>query len=80
MVTLPRQRVQEVHLKCIFCVYQHLNTRNKGTIYVPGQIFGKVNPLRLYEYAFPQTCQNIPHFMRPAYGRNVPSDVLAQLR
>ena len=75
MVTLPRQRVQEVHLKCRFCAYQHFNTRNKGTIYLPGQIFGKDDPLRL-----PQTCQSIPHFTRPAYGRNVPSDVLAHLR
>ena len=54
MVTFPRQRVQEVHLKCRFCAYQHFNTRNKGT--------------------------NIPHYARPAYGRNVPSYVLAQLR
>ena len=75
MVTLPRQREQEVHLKCRFCAYQHFNTRNKGMIYIPGQISGKDNPLRL-----PQTCQNIPHFARPAYGKNVPSDVLAQLR
>ena len=75
MVTLPRQRVQEVHLKCRFCAYQHFNTRNKGTIYIPGQIFGEENPLRL-----PQTCRNIQHFARPAYGRNVPSYVLAQLR
>ena len=75
MVTLPRQRVQEVHLKCRFCAYQHFNTRNKGTVYIPGQIFGKDDPLRL-----PQTCWNILHFARPAYGRNVPSDILAQLR
>ena len=34
MVTLSRQRVQEVHLKCRFCAYQHFNTRNKGTIYI----------------------------------------------
>ena len=75
MVTLPRQSVQEVHLKCRFCAYQHFNMRNKGTIYIPGQIFGGDDPLRL-----PQTCQNIPHFARPAFGRNVPSYVLAQLR
>ena len=75
MVTLPRQRVQEVHLKCRFCANQHFNTRNKGTIHIPAQIFDKDNPLRL-----PQTCQSIPHFAKPANGRNVPSDVLAQLR
>ena len=74
MVALPRQRVQEVHLRCRFCAYQHLNTRNKGTIYIPGQIFGKYDPLRL-----PQTCQNILHFARPAYGRNVPGYILGQL-
>ena len=44
MVTLPRQRVQEVHLKCRFCAYQHFNTRSKGTIDIPGQIIGKDNP------------------------------------
>ena len=75
MVTLPRQRVQEVHLKCRFCAHHHFNTINKGTIYIKGQIFGKDDLLRL-----PQTCQNIPHFARPAYGKNVPNDVLAQLR
>ena len=75
MVTLPRQRVQEVHLKCRFCAYHHFNTRHKGTIYIPGQIFGKDAPLRL-----PQTYQNIPHYVRPAYGKNVPNEVLAQLR
>ena len=75
MVTLPRQRVQEVHLKCRFCAYHHFNTRNKVTIYIPGQILSKDDPLRL-----PQTCQNIPHFARPAYGKNVLNDVLAQLR
>ena len=75
MVTLPRQRVQEVHLKCRLCAYHHFNTRSKGTIYIPGWIFSKNDPLRL-----PQTCQNIPHFARPASGKNVPNDVLTQLR
>ena len=54
---------------------KRVNTRNKGTIYIPGQIFCKDDPFRL-----PQICQNIPHFVRPANGRNVPSYVLAQLR
>ena len=75
MVTLPRQRVREVHLKCRFCAFHHFNTRNKGTVYIPGQIFGKDDPLSL-----PQTCQNIPHFARPAYGKNLSKDILAQLR
>ena len=66
MVTLPRQRVQEVHLE---------ETRNKGTVYIPGQIFSKDDPLSL-----PQTCQIIPHFARPAYGKNLSKDVLVQLR
>ena len=74
MVTLPRKRVQEVHLKCRVCSYQHFNTRNQGTIYIPGQIFGEDEPLRL-----PQTCHNRPHFARPGCGRIVPSYVLAQL-
>ena len=70
MVTLPRQRVQEVHLKCRFCAFHH-----KETVYILGQIFSKDDPLSL-----PQTCQNIPHFARPAYGKNLSEDILAQLR
>ena len=38
-------------------------------------MFGKDDPLSL-----PQTCQNIPHFARPAYGKNLSKDILAQLR
>ena len=58
MVTLPRQRVQEVYLKCRFCAFHHFNTRNKGTVYIPEQRFSKDDPLSL-----PQTCQNIPHIL-----------------
>ena len=75
MVTLPRQRVWEVHLKCRSCAFHHFNTRHKGTVYTLGQIFSKNDPLSL-----PQTCQNIPHFARPAYDKNLPKDILAQLR
>ena len=75
MVTVPRQRVQEVHLKCRFCAFHYFNTRNKGTVYIPGQIFGIDDPLSL-----PQTYRIIPHFARPAYGKNLSKDVLAQLR
>ena len=56
MVTLPKQRVQEVHFKCRFCAFHHFNTRNKGTVYIPGQIFGKDDPFEsvtdLLEYTF----------------------------
>ena len=47
MVTLPRQRVWEVHLKCRFCAFHHFNTRNKGTVYILGQIFSKDDLLSL---------------------------------
>ena len=46
MVSLPRQRVQEVDLKCRFCSQYHYNTRNKGTILLPGRVLGQENPLR----------------------------------
>ena len=75
MVTLPRQRAWEVHLKCRFCAFHHFSTRNKGTVYILGQIFSKDDPSSL-----PRTCRNIPQFARLAYGKNLLKDILAQLR
>ena len=73
MVSLPRQRVQEVDLKCRFCSQYHYNTRNKGTILIRGRVLGQEDPLRL-----PYTYRCIPHHTRERYGRNVPSHILAR--
>ena len=75
MVTLPRQRVREVHLRCRFCAHYHFNTQNKGIAFVPGKIFseGKIPSL-------PRTYRNIPHNERPQYGKNLSVVTLLQLR
>ena len=75
MVSLPRQRVQEVDLKCRFCSQYHYNTRNKGTILLIGRVLGQDDPLRL-----PYTYRCIPHHPRESYERNLPTHVLARLR
>ena len=75
MVILPRQRIQEIDLKCRFCFQYHFNTRNKGTILIPGRILGREDPLRL-----PYAYRNIPHNTRERYGRNVPPHILARER
>ena len=75
MVSLPRQRVQEVDLKCGFCSQYHYNTRNKGTILLTGRVLGQDDPLRL-----PYTDRYIPHHTRERYGWNLPPHVLARLR
>ena len=74
MVTLPKQRVREVHLRCRFCAHYHFNTLNKGIAFVPGKIFneGKIPSL-------PHTYCNIPH-ERPQYGKNLSVVALLQLR
>ena len=41
MVTLPKQRVREVHLQCRFCAHYHFNTQNKGIAFVPGKILSE---------------------------------------
>ena len=75
MVTLPKQRVGEVHLRCSFCAHYHFNTQNKGIAFVPGKILSKGKTLSL-----PCTYHNIPHDERPQYGRNLPMVTLLQLR
>ena len=75
MVSLPRQRVHRVDLKCRFCSQYHFNTRNKGTILIPGRVLGQDDPLRL-----PYTYRCIPHCTRKRYGRNVPPYVLPRQR
>ena len=74
MVTLPKQRVREVHLRCRFCACYHFNTWNKGIAFVPGKIFskGKIPSL-------PRIYRNIPH-ERPQYGKNLSVVALLQLR
>ena len=74
MVSLPRQRVQEVDLKCRFCSQYHYNTRNKGTILLSGRVLGQDDPLRI-----PHTYRCISRHMRERYGRNLPPHVLARL-
>ena len=75
MVSLPRQKVQEVDLKCRFCSQYHYNTRNKGTILLTRRVLGQDDPLRL-----PYTKRCIPHYTRERYGRNLPPHILARLR
>ena len=66
MVTLPKQKVREVHLRCRFCVHYHFNTRNKGIAFVPGKI--------LSEGRTP----NLPHTY--CNGKNLSIVALLQLR
>ena len=70
MVSLPRQRVQEVDLKCRFCSQYHYNTRNKGTILLPGRVLGQDDPLRL---------PNTPSHQGKVWKKSTPH-VLARLR
>ena len=75
MVTLPRQKVREVHLQCRFCAHYHFNTQNKGIAFVPGKIPSEGRSPNL-----PRTYRNIPHDERPQYGRNLSIATLLQLR
>ena len=75
MVTLPKQRVREVHLRCRFCAHYHFNTRNKGIAFVPGKILSEGRTPNL-----PHTYRNIPQDERPQYRRNLPVVTLLQLR
>ena len=75
MVTLPKQRVREVHLRCRFCAHYHFNTWNKGIAFVPGKILSEGKTPSL-----PRTYRNIPHNERLQYGRNLPVVALLQLR
>ena len=75
MVTLPKQKVREVHLRCRFCAHYQFNTRNKGITFVPGKIFSEGRTPSL-----PRTYCNIPHNERPQYGKNFSVVALLQLR
>ena len=75
MVTLPKQRVREVHLRCRFCAHYHFNTWNKGIAFVPGKILSEGKTPSL-----PRTYRNIPHDERPQCRRNLPVVALLQLR
>ena len=75
MVTLPKQRVREVHLRCRFCAHYHFNTGNKGIAFVPGKIFSEGRTPSL-----PRTYRNIPHDERPQYEKNLSIVALLQLR
>ena len=75
MVTLPRQMVREVHLRCRFCAHYHFNTLNRGIAFVPGKIPSEESSPNL-----PRTYRNIPHDERPQYGRNLSIAALLQLR
>ena len=75
MVTLPRQRVREVHLRCRFCAHYHFNTQNKGIAFVPGKILSEGRTPSL-----PRTYHNIPHDERPQYRKNLSIVTLLQLR
>ena len=75
MVSSPRQRVQEVDLKCRFWSQYHYNTRNKGTILLTGRVLGQDDPLRL-----PYSFRCIPHNTRERYGRNLSPHILVRLR
>ena len=75
MVTLPKQKVREVHLWCRFCAHYHFNTRNKGRAFVPGKILSEERSPNL-----PRTYRNIPHDERPQYGKNLSIATLLQLR
>ena len=75
MVTLPKQKVREVHLQCWFCAHYHFNTQNKGIAFVPGRIPSEGRSPNL-----PRTYCNIPHTMILEYRRNHSIVALTQLR
>ena len=77
MVTLPKQKVREVHLQCRFCAHYHFNTQNKGIAFVPS-ICGIPSEGRSPN--LPRTYHNIPHTERPEYGKNLSIVALTQLR
>ena len=74
MVTLPKQKVREVHLQCRFCAHYHFNTQNRGIAFVPGRIPSEGRSPNL-----PHTYHNIPHIKRPEYGKNLSIVILMQL-
>ena len=75
MVTLPKQKVREVHLQCRFCAHYHFNTQNRGIAFVPGKILSEGRTPSL-----PHTYHNIPHDERPQYAKNLSIVALLQLR
>ena len=75
MVTLPKQKVREVHLRCRFCAHYHFNTQNRGIAFVPGRIPSEGRSPNL-----PCTYCNIPLIERTEYGQNLSIVALTQLR
>ena len=75
MITLPKQRVREVHLRCRFCAHYHFNTRNKGIAFVPGKILSEGRTPNLTH-----TYCNISHDERLQYVKNLSIVTLLQLR
>ena len=75
MVTLPKQRVREVHLQRRFCAHYHFNTQNKGIAFVPGKILSEGRTPNL-----PHTYHNILHDERLQYRKNLSIVTLLQLR
>ena len=75
MVTLPKQKVREVHLQCRFCAHYHFHTRNKGIAFVPGKILSEGRTPNL-----PCTYHNILHDERLQYRKNLSIVALLQLR
>ena len=75
MVTLPKQKVREVHLQCRFCAHYHFNTQNKGIVFVPGKILSEERTPNL-----PHTYHNIQHNKRLQYGKNLSIATSLQLR
>ena len=75
MVTLPKQKVREVHLQCRLCAHYHFNTRNKGIAFVPGKILSEGRTPDL-----PRTYCNIPNDEGLQYGKNLSIAALLQLR
>ena len=75
MVMLPKQKVWEVHLQYRFCAYYHLNTQNKGIVFIPARILSEGRSPNL-----PHNYRNIPHIERPEYRENLPITTLTQLR
>ena len=75
MVTLPKQKVREVHLWCRFCAHYHFNTQNTGIAFVPGKILSEGRTPNL-----PRTYRSILHDKRLQYGKNLSIVTLLQLR
>ena len=75
MVSLPKQKVREVHLRCRFCTQYHFNSHNKGITFLPRDQLNKPGTLNL-----PYTYRNIPHSEHVEYDGNLSVATLAHMR